>query len=166
LNHYNHEGSFIGADLTLRQLTDQAKSAQIRTHTFQDNHIEPDPQSLENHEHLKSYFTARVEALQTILMQVGGPRFRDTLHRIMNETAQEYEWLVRISPNQITIEDHHTNINVQSAIYRALLAKALTYAVNVLGPSLVAKKMRAVDERMDATVIDLADRLSLREIVI
>lgn len=162
---YNHEGSFIGADLTLRLLTDTGESVRTQTHNHQDNRIESDPQFLEDRAHLRAYFTAQVEALQTILTQIGGPRFRDTLHRIMNETAQENEWLVRISPNQITIQDNDTNINAQSAIYRALLAKAHIYAVNVMGPSLVAKKMRAVDERLDASVLDLADRLSLRKIV-
>lgn len=163
---YNHEGSFIGADLTLRLLTDQVESGQTQTHDNQDNRIETNPQSLEDLAHLRAYFTDRVEALQTALMQIGGPRLRDTLHRIINETAQKYEWLVYISPNQIAIEDKDTDINAQSAIYWALLAKALAYTVNVLGPAMVAKKMHAVDERTEVIMIDLADRLSLREIVI
>jgi hypothetical protein len=57
-------------------------------------------------------------------------------------------------------------MSTPAAIYRALLAKALSYAVNVLGPSLVTRKMRAVDEGLDDAVIDLADEQFLREILL
>jgi len=45
------------------------------------------------------------------------------------------------------------------------LAKAVHYAQGVIGPKIVERQMRAVDEQMGERSRDLANQLGLRELI-
>ena len=77
---------------------------------------------------------------------------------IINETAQRNVWPVHLEGDQLTID-----LKSQDAdVYRALLAKATTYATSVIGERVVKKEMNAVDADMDGRIREYVKAYGLR----
>jgi len=77
---------------------------------------------------------------------------------IINETAQRNVWPVHIDADQLTIDLKTSDAD----IYRALLAKAITYATSVIGERVVNKELNAVDSSMDGRIREYVKAYGLR----
>ncbi len=146
---YDDKRSLVGMDITLRPVAHTAETV-----------TQSGVKTLDTGEEsfLKSYFAAQLQALQTLLVQLGGRRLGNNLEAIINDTAQRNVWPVGMQGGQITINLGHNDID----IYRALLAKAVAYAVSVIGERPVQKAMQAIDKQMDAKMLDFVKELRLR----
>ena len=153
---FDDEGNFIGADFALQPKEDPGTAD-----TIHPGSAEVELATSEN-THLELYFGSQLQGLRTLLVSAGGPRFGTNLERIINETAERNGWPVHLSDNEPEIEYRIR----ETHIYHALLSKAAAYASNVMGPKLVEKQMRSVDDKMDVESLKLAGRLGLRDIFI
>ncbi len=146
---FDDKKNLVGMDITLRPLTPtlapDSKPSILGLDTGEE--------SL-----LRTYFTAQLEALQTLLIQLGGRRLGNNLEAIINDTAQRNVWPVSMKGGEVSIELKKTDLD----IYRALLAKALNYAITVIGERPVNKTIKAIDDQLDATTLELVKQLRLR----
>jgi hypothetical protein len=110
--------------------------------------------------YLQLYFSSQVNALRVLLLRLGGPRLGETLDRILNETSARNEWPVQVKDGKVEVDI----LKAETHVYHALLAKAVAYAVKVIGSKMVERQMSLVDEQMGQVSIDLAGRLGLREL--
>lgn len=148
------KGTFVGADISLQVLRESAEEfAEFKTISERLDTIEES--------FLQTYFTAQLEAIRHLLLQMAGKRVAANLEKIINETSQRNVWPVSMHDGQIDVQLRSTD----SDIYRALLAKAVTYAASVMGSKLVAKEMTAVDNKMDARVLGLIKQLGLQDLL-
>jgi hypothetical protein len=150
---YDEKGACIGVDFTLRPAagpSGQLLHLSTPTAIF----------DTEDKSYLELYFSAQVDALRVLLVRLGGARLGSKLEMIVNETAQRNGWAVSMEDSQVVID----LLGLKPDVYRALLTKAVTYAVGVIGERLVKKQMQAVDEQMGERAIDLARELGLREL--
>ncbi len=92
---------------------------------------------------------------------MGGPRLGKTLDRILNETSTRNDWPVQVNDGKVEVNV----LKTETHVYHALLAKAVAYAVKVIGSKMVSRQMTLVDEQMGPVSIDLANRLGLRELL-
>ncbi len=151
---YDEKGDCIGADLSLRA----AKDSEIASFGWT-----PTPDRLDTGErsYLQLYFSSQVNALHVLLLRVGGPRLGKTLDRILNETSTRNDWPVQVNDGKVEVNV----LKTETHVYHALLAKAVAYAVKVIGSKMVSRQMTLVDEQMGPVSIDLANRLGLRELL-
>jgi len=145
---YDTDGAFVGADLTLRC---PASTANIDSDTLTEVLATKDETVLQ------MYFTSQIEMLYGLLIQIGGKRLGHHLETIINETAQRNVWPVSMQDGQIRIDLKIT----QADVFSALLSKAATFASKVLGPSMVKRKMQAVDKSMDGRARELVSEAGL-----
>jgi serine/threonine protein kinase len=151
---HDDKGAFVGADISLQVLREsEDQFADFKTISERLDTIEES--------FLQTYFTAQLESIRNLLMNMGGKRVAANLEKIINETSQRNVWPVSMRDGKIDVNLRSTD----SDIYRALLAKAITYAASVMGPKLVAKEMAAVDKKMDARVLGLIQQLGLQELL-
>jgi hypothetical protein len=54
--------------------------------------------------------------------------------------------------------------NADTDVYRALLAKGIAYAVNLVGKKMVMKGMQAVDKQLDSRLLNLVQDFRLYEL--
>ncbi len=146
---YDDKRTLVGMDITLRPLAGAAGPDS-----------KPSMQGLDTGEEslLRTYFTGQLEALQALLVQLGGRRLGNNLEAIINETAQRNVWPVSMQAGEINIDLKKTDLD----IYRALMAKAVAYAVNVIGEKPVNRAMKTIDDQLDATMLDLVKQWRLR----
>ncbi len=161
---YDHNGGFIGADLTLRRLTVEAPFKLLTTHwdvlsaRIQQIRAEAERQQAEMDQMWSQlYFTAHLSALQVLLARMGGPRVRAALDTLVNDAARKRRWTVSIQGNRIVVQDSPT-----AEAYRVLLAEAVLYGVNIVGWQVVEREIEAVDRQLGAECLSAADRLGLR----
>jgi hypothetical protein len=151
---YNERGSCIGADFSMRYALMAGEGAQpIST-----------PSSIfdtQERENLAVYIAAQIDALRVLLIRTGGQKVGDRLEEILNETAQNNGWGVRMNSSQLEIAEG----GVRSDVYRGLISKAITYAISVIGKKLVARQMNAVDEQLGERGHELSLELGLNEIL-
>ncbi len=147
---YDSQKAFVGMDVTLKPFTETLATDQ-RT-PVQEVRLDTAEESI-----FEVYFSAQMQALSKLLVQLGGKRFRDHMEGVLNETAQRNVW-------PISFEDGHVIVEPQTRepdIYRALLAKAKTYAISLIGERVVAKEMKAVDDRMDPKMLARVKELGI-----
>jgi serine/threonine-protein kinase len=147
------KNTFVGADITLRPASDTINIA-VDFDTV-DERLDTREETF-----LQTYFTAQIEALRDLLIQLGGKRLALNLESIINETAQRNVWPVGMENGKVKVELKNTDAD----IYRALLAKAVAYAITIVGKRMVAKEIQAVDKRLDARVMELVSQLRLRDL--
>lgn len=148
------KGVFIGADITLKA------SMNAGLHLVNDfDTVEQHLDSMEE-SYLQMYFTAHLEGLRELLLQLGGKRLALNMEQIINETAQRNVWPVEMQNGQVKVNLKSTD----AGIYQALLAKGLTYAIGVIGAKVVAKTIQSVDKRIDKHVLSFVDELGLRKL--
>jgi hypothetical protein len=109
---------------------------------------------------LQIYFVAQMEALRNLLIQLGGKRLGVNLERIVNETAQRNVWPVSMENGKVQVELKNTDADV----YRALLAKAMNYAVSIAGKKPVARAIQGVDRNVDAHILELVGQMRMQDI--
>jgi serine/threonine protein kinase len=146
---FDDKKALVGMDVTLRPLAGAMGPDS-----------KPSLQGLDSGEEslLRTYFTAQLEALQALLIQLGGKRLGNNLERIITETAQRNVWPVSMQAGEVNIDLKKTDID----IYRALMAKAVAYAVSVIGEKPVNKTMKAIDDQLDAMTLELVKQWRLR----
>jgi len=119
---------------------------------------EPDPKVV-----LHTYITFQINALQVALARMAGQRVHDALEDIVNEMAQRYGWSISIRDGLLSsgLDDAQADVAAYANAYRALLAKVVDYATNVVGPHLVGREMQAVDDKIAPQALDLVNRFGL-----
>jgi hypothetical protein len=150
---YDEKGDCIGADLSLRAAMDSAAVSL--------NWATPDRLDTSERTYLQLYFSSHVNALRVLLLRVGGPRLGQTLDRILNETSTRNGWPVQVTDGKVEVNA----LKAETHVYHGLLAKAVAYGVKVIGPKMVERQMKLVDEQMGQVSVDLATRMGLRELL-
>ena len=151
---YDERGNCIGADFSMRYALGEAAGGPHASA----------PSSMfdtQEREQLYTYIGAQLDALRVLLIRTGGQKFGDRLEAILNETAEQNGWSVRISSSQLELGD----MTVRSDVYRGLISKAITYARGVVGKKLVEKQMKAVDDQLGDRARELALELGLKELI-
>lgn len=147
------KGAFVGADITLKPVQDEIAPAS-----------DPDlaPKTLDTSEETfaQAYFIKQMNALRESMVQLGGQRLGRNLDTIINETAQRNVWPITMENGQIKVETQ----NADTDVYRALLAKGIAYAVNLVGKKMVMKGMQAVDKQLDSRLLNLVQDFRLYEL--
>ncbi len=150
---YDPQKNFVGSDINLQPMVETPEGPRYPD-------LDSNSEALNSTEEsfLQIYFTAQITALQKLLAQLGGKRLSAHMATIINETAQRNVWPVHLEGDQLTID-----LKSQDAdVYRALLAKAVTYATSVIGERVVKKEMNAVDAGMDGRIREYVKAYGLR----
>jgi hypothetical protein len=164
---YDDQGSFIGTDLTLRHITGQpgeeahfvdhgdilsARIKQIQEEA--DTHWEQDEGAL-----AQGYFTSQVTALQILLGRMGGPRVRDMVEALINQTASKNRWPLQMKNGHLITGDGEIPLEA----YQSLQEQVIDYGVNVIGRRAIAHEMNAVENEMEAHLLEGAGQAGLRD---
>jgi serine/threonine protein kinase len=144
------QGEFIGADVSLKPANQEVQSNSFQT--------AEKPMDTRQETVIQFYFSAHVEALYKLMVQWAGKRAGNNLERIINETAERNVWPIQMSDGHITVELRRTDVD----IYRALIAKSVTYAIKVLGAKVVRKTVEGVDKGFDDHTLQVAQSLGLQ----
>jgi hypothetical protein len=163
---YDNGKGFIGADFILQDATCTGiPDEQLRGHgdilSRLMRHIRAEARNREDQDILQSYFTAQVNALQVLLMRMGGAQLSVALEVIINEDARRNKWPITMQDGHIKIEGRH----VEACAYRMLLSQAVAYVADVVGQHVVVQEMEAVDEQVDGWTLELAGQSGMRGIV-
>lgn len=148
------KGNFVGADISLQTIADVVVPPSDEFTTV-DRRMNTTDESF-----LQTYFARQMQSLRKALVEWGGKRLGTNLDRIINETAERNVW-------PVTMYDGQININVKSNdadVYRALLAKGIAYAVNLVGKKVVIKSMQSVDQQLDANILNVVQELKLYDL--
>ena len=150
---YDAKKNFVGSDFTLKPVLvffDDTKILEVPSNSEELGSAEES--------YLQLYFTTQYSALQKLLVQLGGKRLSDHMDSIINETAQRNVWPVKVHEGKLTIDLKSSDAD----IYRALLAKAITYTNSVIGERIVTKEMNTVDASMNSRILDYVKTYRLR----
>lgn len=150
---YDDKRSFVGMDITLRPLATTPDAQLVIEYPTTEQHLDSKEET-----YLQTYFTRQINALHNLLIQLGGKRVGKNLEAIVNETAQRNVWPVSMQDGQVQVQLKSSDAD----IYRALLAKGVTYATSVVGERIINKEMQAVDDRMDPRILQFVKDLGLR----
>ncbi len=150
---YDDKRAFVGMDITLRPIAATPDVQLVIEYPSTEQHLDSKEES-----YIQTYFVEQIQALYNLLLQLGGKRVAKNLENIVNETAQRNVWPVTIQDGKAQVQLKSTDVD----IYRALLAKAITYAASVVGERIVNREMHKVDDRMDARIIQFVKELRLR----
>ncbi len=140
------KGGFVGADITLRPVSDPARSDFVTV----DKRLDTQEKTF-----FETYFQSQIRTLWDLAVQLGGKKLGANLDRIITETAQRNVWPISMRDGQATVEQSSTDADV----YRALLAKAVAYVVTIVGKKAVAKGMQSVDDRTDPHILGQVSEL-------
>jgi serine/threonine protein kinase len=152
---FDDKGECVGADFTFLQLPSNIRS--IDTVSGGEQSFDTGERTL-----LQMYATSQLDGLRALVIRLGGLRLGETLERILNETSARNQWPFRMKDGR----PEFTNPRPEPYIYHGLLAKAVAYAVSVIGSGVVRKQMKAVDDQMGERSLKIADRLGLLELVV
>jgi hypothetical protein len=163
---YDDQGAFVGADLTLYndtqlmpsdvQFVDHGDILSARIKEIQD---ETEKQWQEE-EHLSSlsYFTAQVMAIQVLLGRMGGPRVREMVEILVNQTANQHGWRVQLRGGHITVEEKAIPLDA----YAVLMEQVIDYGTSIIGEQAILHEMQEVDIQMTAHEREVAGQAGLR----
>jgi serine/threonine protein kinase len=140
------KGGFVGADITLRPVADDARSDFITVDKTLDTQEES---------YYQTYFQSQMKTLWDLAVQLGGKKLGTNLDRIINETSQRNVWAIAMQDGQVKMEQRSAAVDV----YRALLAKAVAYVASIVGKKAVAKGMQSVDERTESNILSKVGEL-------
>lgn len=149
-------GEFVGADINLRDISSALNPHQMHDFETAEKRLDTTEESF-----LQTYFTAQLRALSDLVVQLGGPRMGRNLEAIINETAERNVWPVRIQNGEVHVELRSNDAD----IYRALLAKAVVYAVKLIGKKMVSREMQAVEKKMDARILEVVKELRVHDLL-
>jgi len=77
---------------------------------------------------------------------------------VINETAGRNVWPVRAQGGKLTIDLKSSDAD----IYRALLAKSITYCNSVIGERIVTKELNKVDAGLNPQILEYVKAYRLR----
>jgi PAS domain-containing protein len=152
---FDDKGECVGADFTFLQMP-------VSTRPMDGSDAGLERFDTGERTMLQMYVSSQLDGLRALVVRLGGLRLGETLERILNETSGRNGWPFRMKDGR----PEFTNSRVEPYIYHGLLAKAVAYAVSVIGAGVVRKQMKAVDDQMGERSLQLAARLGLRELVI
>jgi hypothetical protein len=144
------DNKFVGADITLEVVPDASEKAV----EFSD--IQQPDDTREEH-YLQAYFKAQIGGLYDLVMQWGGRKVARSLEDIINETGQRNVWPITMTDGYITVQLKRSDTD----IYRALLARAISYASSIIGAKIVRKELERVNKKTDPSVLDFMHRLGI-----
>jgi serine/threonine protein kinase len=150
---YDDKRAFVGMDITLRPIVSSPDVQLVIEYPTVEAHLDSKEES-----YIQTYFSQQINAIYNSLLQLGGKRVANNLENIINETAQRNVWPVTMQDGQVQVQLKSKDVD----IYRALLAKGITYAASVVGERIVNKEMQKVDDQMDSRVIQFVKELRLR----
>jgi hypothetical protein len=107
---------------------------------------------------IQSYVMAQVDMLQVLLARMGGPEMRNTLERILNETAVRNDIPANMEDGYLAF----THKPMHFSVYNALLRAVMGYAVIAIGQRMVKREMQAVDRYVDPGLLELLTQMDLR----
>lgn len=147
---YDDTGLFIGVNISLQYVELPEPASPSASSSL--------PPSTDMQAAMLEYFTAQVNALQVLLGRMGGPGIREIMEGIIERTAAQNGWPVRVIASQVIV----TQPGVPSEAYRTLLTKASDYAASIIGRRLVAYEMKAIDNQMPPQTLELAKQAGLQ----
>jgi hypothetical protein len=161
---YDARGSFIGADITLREVADSHKPlAQPKPVaepvTVPIREVAAEAEAPEHDMFLELYFTSHIKALYVLMARLMGVQVHKVLDKIINETCQRGGWPVQIK-NGIFATDLGALGHDE---YRVLMSKMLDHAIKVIGQRYVAREMDKVDVQIHEGVLVIASQAGLRD---
>ncbi|MBN1427636.1 MAG: PAS domain-containing protein [Anaerolineae bacterium] len=167
---YDDQGVFIGADLTLCDITHfeptsvhlvdhgdilSARIKEIQNETKKQRGEEEQTFAL-------GYFTAQVTAIQVLLGRMGGPRVREMVETLVNQTASQYGWPVELQGGHLNIGQEGLPLNA----YTVLLEQVVDYGTNIIGYQAITYEMQMVDDQMTPHLREMAGQAGLRKWVL
>lgn len=146
-------GTFVGVDLTLRSAMPVTRQEDFDT----------DTQILDSKESelLLTYFSAHMENLRVVIVQLGGQRLGNYMDKLINETAERNVWPIKMQNGRISVDASRPDADA----YRALLAKAVAYAVSLIGKKMVLRGVERVESRLDPNLRKLVNNMMLEELI-
>lgn len=147
----DEDDKFVGADITLEVVPD---ANDAMTEVF--SSVQKPADSREEN-FLQMYFKTQVDTLHEMLKQWAGKRVARNLEEIINETGQRNVWPVSMKDGHITVQLRRSDTD----IYRALLARAISYAASIIGDKLVIKELQRVNKNTDPNVLRFVQHLGL-----
>lgn len=149
---HDDSGAFVGADITLQALPkdiDEPPSTQFET-------AHPAINTQERN-YLQDYFINQLESLYQLTRNWAGGKVAGYLEDIINETGQRNVWPIRMAKGKVTVELKETDIDM----YKALLARSMVYAANILGNNQVIKEMEYINKKTDPNVMNFVQIIGL-----
>jgi hypothetical protein len=110
---------------------------------------------------LSSYFNAQMRMLDTLVHQYGGKTIVQTMRMVINEIASKNGWQIRKEGADFIILDQ-PDISLMAATMSALLARARTYAVDMVGAQLVKVEVDSLNAHIHADVMSVVEKYNLR----
>jgi hypothetical protein len=162
--NYDDSGSFIGADLTVRDVKrDTAEVPAIGRGDVIKTRVQQilSETGQEDAAYLRSYFTTQMEALYVLMGRLVGLWVHNNLDKMINSAATLNGWSVQFNHGALGKEV----ANPDGRVYKALLAEASNYAVSMIGQRVVARELRMVDEYMDERTRKVAADAGLRDLL-
>lgn len=151
----DEDSKFVGADfqLTIVPDTDNDFGSVISRSVAH-------PQDTREENYLQDYFKAQVEGLSLLLKQWGGRKMASSLEEIINETGQRNVWPVEMQDGYITLHLSREDTD----IYRALLARAISYSASMIGEKFVIRELNRLNSKIDPMVLKFAQRMGLDQL--
>jgi serine/threonine protein kinase len=150
---YDNQHTFVGMDVTLMPNIALAEMRQRTQFNVGQQHFDTQEESF-----LQVYFTKQIVGLQELLMNLGGRKLRDHFIAVLNDTAQRNVWPVNFEEGKVTVELN----NKDADTYRALFAKAVSYAKSVIGEGVVTKQLDAIESKMEPRIRNFAKEMAMR----
>lgn len=147
------KGDFVGADIQMKALPTSSDSSLMDA---------PNKNAVDTQEvvYLRSYFTAQMDALYTLLLNWAGKRVAKHLEDIVNELAERNVWSVGMNDGHISVEIKQTDTDV----YQALMARAIDFTAQMLGANMVRKELHHVNKELDPTIRQAISELGITEL--
>ncbi|MDQ7036578.1 MAG: hypothetical protein Q9P01_17630 [Anaerolineae bacterium] len=148
------DGKFVGADIKLTLIPDVSAAPSETFSTVQE------AMNTREETFLQAYFVTQIDALYELLMNWAGPKVAKNLEDILTETGQRNVWTVSMSDGHITVQLKHTD----TAVYQALLARAMTYAASIIGTGQVVSELEYINKSTDPAVLKFVQTLGLDQL--
>lgn len=143
------DGKFVGADITL-EIQNATESIAVGSSAIR-------PSDTLEEDFLEAYFKAQISALYKLMQQWGGKRVAYNLEDIINKTGERNVWSISMNRGEITVQLTRDDMD----IYRALLARAISYATSMIGAKLVEKELQKVNKDTNPDVLAFIQKLGL-----
>lgn len=147
----DEDNNFVGADITL-ELIPEAGETSLKPASSQQK-----PADSREENFLQTYFKTQIDSLYELMLQWAGKRVARNLEEIINETGQRNVWPVSMKNGHITVQLDRSDTDV----YRALLARAITYTAGIIGAKQVARELQHVNKNTDPAVLHFVQGMGL-----
>jgi len=145
---YDHENTFLGWSLSFTLGVEAGPAPEQAPDTAADNPAQ-------------TYMVSQIAAIQTLLARLIGFGVRDRMEAAINALAASREWRVAMSNGAFAVLPGAAEADA----YEPLLAEAVRFAVGMAGARMIGEEMRLVETRLEASVIEGAERLGLRRLI-